>query len=147
MDVLLERLEGSMSCLTQLSSGLTLSICLSLDDNGDLDRVKRIRRATQILNHVDASHLRDVQVQLQLNTYLAELVSELSSGSDLLGACKALEDALLGLPVSYRIRICEPGLWWRRARRAEFWRLNMASAFPRLNAQGLLMFPRSTSNF
>lgn len=143
----IERLEKAtnQTSLSKLSS-LTLMIpqCGTLiGEHYDLsDRAvsQAIRCATRILERVERSYLRDVQIIFEVNP-IGRLGFCLSPAGTSWEACKALEDTLLAFPLPHVV--LRSFLRKRRAGRVSFWAPTIKGAFPRLSAQGFLTFPSS----
>ena len=145
-----ERLDETMHQLSQLSS-LTLVIlchCRHLLERFEpqASLALRTRWAMTVLESVRRTQLKlkDVWVQFKFET-LADLgCALLSGGGPASEACRALETSLLAFPqAAWSPQFCWDRNSLRRAGRSEFWFPIIASAFPQLNARGLLALPRS----
>ena len=133
---LMDLLEQSVTQLLFLSS-LTLVIAPVSSSAGSMT-VREIQNATKVLLRMDPSTLRNVEVTFH-QARLSMLGHCVSSESDSIAACKALEEALL----RFRCRRVDVRPSERKARTA-FWSPAIRNAFQRLSEQELLTFlPRS----
>ena len=132
--------------LSQLSS-LTLVVQGSWA-RVQLDTLKAIRYATRIIEDVRRAGLRslsEVQVEFKLDALatLGYWFSKDSVASS--GACRALEEVLLGFETPGRVLFGRPFQYPRAGGRTGIWSPLIKNAFPKLSNLGLLTYMGSKS--
>ena len=129
-----EQLKALLSQLFQLSSLTIIALPHGNFPFREQGILPDISRMTRILQCVTRAPLVDVRVELRLDT-LVRLGCPLYFGNAL-ETCKALEDALIDLPL--RRILLHLHVFKRRAGRIEFFSPAIKRAFPRLEKANCL---------